>query len=71
MSEQPEPRYQTDPDHDRMFLELFGVDGKLLASVPVAAPLNKNAAAPVSVQVSVAHQDGCARTLGSWPIPPY
>lgn len=67
----PGPSYATDDDHDRIYLELVDVDGRLLASVPVAPPLNKNATTQVAVQVTIAHLDGCTRTLGRWAIPPY
>ncbi len=67
----PPPAYATDDAHDRMYLELVDVDGRLLTSVPVTAPLNKSMMAPVVVQVTIAHADGCMRTLGRWAIPPY
>jgi hypothetical protein len=74
VSDQPEPigppGYQVDEDHD-LYLELVAPNGVILQSFKCPAPLNQNAAAPIAVQVTLAHHDGCARTIQTVPIRPY
>ena len=74
MSDQLEPtdqlRYQVDEDHD-LYLELVNTNGAVFQSFKIPAPMNKNAAMPIAVQVTLAHHDGCARTIQTVPIRPY
>lgn len=62
--------YQVDADHD-LYIELTNPNGQVVRSVKLPAPLNKNAAAPMMIQIALAHADGCARTIQTVPIPPY
>lgn len=76
MSDQPEPvklgdlGYYEDPGHT-MYLELVNAGGQVMQSFHLPAPLNNDARAPFAVQITVAHEDGCARTLQVVPIKPY
>lgn len=65
------PGYQVDDQHDSLRLELVDPTGVVVFSIPIAAPLNRNAAAPYAVQARVTHADGCSRILQRDPLTTY
>jgi hypothetical protein len=59
--------FDRDP-HSALIVELVAVNGAVIASCQMNAPLNKDATAQIQVRLSISHECGCRRELQAHAI---
>lgn len=60
-----------DPEHQKLVIWLVDVTGERLAVTTIPAPLNKNPQSPMTIEIGIEHEDGCAKRIARYPLPIY